>query len=274
MRVSEVEDVELDLLLQAIYRQYHYDFRQYARASLRRRVQSACDRFACSSVSQLQDRVLEDAALFSRLLQFLTIQVSDMFRDAGFFRTLRQSVTPLLRTYPSIKVWVAGCSTGEEVYSLAILLHETGLAGRAVVYATDINEEALRRAEVGVYPVERVAQFSKNYLAAGGTGSLSDYYTAAFGAARFDKSLRANVVFADHSLATDGVFSETHLITCRNVLIYFDRELQDRAIGLFGESLCRGGFLGLGARETLAFSSQGAAFVELSRAERIYRKAE
>jgi chemotaxis protein methyltransferase CheR len=274
MRPVNADDIELDLLLQAIYLKYQYDFRNYARASLKRRVSQACERFSCDSVGMLQDRLLHDATLFSQLLQFLTIQVSDMFRDPGFFRALRLDVAPILRTYPSIKVWVAGCSTGEEVYSVAILLKETGLLGRSMIYATDINDEGLQKASTGVYDIDRVAQFSTNYRAAGGTQSLSDYYTAAYGRAVFDKALRENVVFADHSLATDGVFTETHLITCRNVLIYFNRELQDRALGLFCDSLTRGCFLGLGGKETLSFSSYSTAFREFNTRERIYRKAE
>lgn len=274
MQVLDVEDIELDLLLEAIYLRYQYDFRHYAKASLKRRVRHACEQFSCGSVGMLQDRLLHDSAMFSKLLQFLTIQVSDMFRDPNFFRTLRNEVAPILRTYPSIKVWVAGCSTGEEVYSIAILLRETGMLDRSMLYATDINDESLGKAEAGVYGVDRVAQFSINYHAAGGTKSLSDYYTAAYGRAVFDKSLRSNVVFADHSLATDGVFTETHLITCRNVLIYFNRPLQDRALGLFADSLERNCFLGLGAKETLTFSSCAAQFREFNSAERIYRKVE
>jgi len=185
---------------------------------------------------------------------------------------LRRDVLPILATYPSLKIWIAGCSTGEEFYSMAILLEEEGLLDRAIIYATDVNEEALRKAEAGVYALNRVAGFSENYVAAGGQGSLSDWYTAAYNGVVFDRRLRRNVVFSDHSLATDGDFTETHLVLCRNVLIYFDRELQDRAIALFVQSLVPRGFLALGAKENLRISSHAAAFDPFDRHERIYRK--
>lgn len=265
-------DDELKLLLEAIYFKYQHDFRHYAFASLRRRVTLAMERFGCRSVSQLQDRVLHEPEIFAQMLQYLTVQVSEMFRDPGYFRALRQEVVPVLKTYPSIKLWVAGCSTGEEVWSLAIMLAEEGLLEHALIYATDINAESLRVAEAGVYPLDRIAQFSANYLAAGGTGSLSDYYHAAYDGAAFDRALRQKVLFADHSLATDAVFSEVHLVSCRNVLIYFDRPLQDRAISLFREALVRRGYLGLGARESLRLTSHADAFIEISAGARIYRK--
>jgi chemotaxis protein methyltransferase CheR len=265
-------DEELKLLLEAIYFKYQQDFRHYAFASLRRRVTLAMERFGCRSVSQLQDRVLHEPEIFAQMLQYLTVQVSEMFRDPGYFRALRQEVVPVLKTYPSIKLWVAGCSTGEEVWSLAIMLAEEGLLEHALIYATDINAESLRVAEAGVYPLDRIAQFSANYLAAGGTGSLSDYYHAAYDGAAFDRALRQKVLFADHSLATDAVFSEVHLVSCRNVLIYFDRPLQDRAISLFREALVRRGYLGLGARESLRLTSHADAFIEISAGARIDRK--
>lgn len=268
----ETFDEELKLLLEAIYFKYQHDFRHYAFASLRRRVTLAMERFDCRSVSQLQDRVLHEPEIFAQMLQYLTVQVSEMFRDPGYFQALRQEVVPVLKTYPSIKLWVAGCSTGEEVWSFAILLSEEGLLERALVYATDINADSLRTAEAGVYALDRIAQFSANYLAAGGTRSLSDYYHAAYGGAVFDRALREKVLFADHSLATDTVFSEVHLVSCRNVLIYFDRPLQDRAISLFREALVRRGFLGLGSKESLRLTSHADAFTEVSAAARIYQK--
>ncbi|HEV7731396.1 MAG TPA: CheR family methyltransferase [Candidatus Binatia bacterium] len=270
--MATVPDIELELLLEAIYRHYHYDFRRYATASLKRRLGDAVRRFDCSSLSGLQERVLRDAELFRALLGYLTVQVSDMFRDPPFHAALRRHVVPYLRTYPSIRVWVAGCSTGEEVYSLAILLREEGLLDRSLLYATDINPDALRAAEAGVYGLDRMAQFSEAYLAAGGTGSLADYYTAGYDSAVLDKTLRANVVFADHSLTTDAVFAEVQLVTCRNVLIYFDQSLQEQALGLLRDALCHKGFLGLGAKETLRFSAHAAAFEETARVERIYQK--
>ena len=265
-------DIELQLLVEAIYLKYHYDFRTYAKASLKRRMTSAMARFECKTLSQLQDRVLHDPAAFPPLLEYLTVQVSDLFRDPSYFRTLRETVVPMLRTYPSLKVWVAGCSSGEEVYSLAILLREEGLLSKTIIYATDINAKALQRAEAGVYELDRVAGFTANHRKSGARSSLSEFYTAAYGNAVFDKSLRKNIVFSDHSLATDSVFAEVQLVSCRNVLIYFDRELQDRAIGLFAEALCRKGFLGLGSKESVRFSRHAESFDELARDDRIYQK--
>ncbi|MBP3955535.1 protein-glutamate O-methyltransferase CheR [Gemmata sp. G18] len=269
---DKTEDIELRLLLDAIYRQYHYDFRGYSVASITRRLRQARERFGCRSFSQLQDRVLHESAVFPELLAYLTVQVSELFRDPAYFRAIREQVVPHLRTYPSLKVWVAGCSAGEEVYSLAILFREEGLEDRTMFYGTDINPEAIRKAEAGVYEIERVPLFTENHRLAGGKSSLSDYYTAAYGAAVFDKSLRRRAVFSDHSLVTDAVFAEVHLVSCRNVLIYFDRALQDRAIGLFKDSLVRKGFLGLGAKESLRFSAHAEAFTEFARDERIYQK--
>jgi chemotaxis protein methyltransferase CheR len=265
-------EIELRLLLEAVYLKYHYDFRGYASASLKRRMSAALPRFGCRTLSQLQDKVLHDASAFPPLLDFLTVQVSEMFRDPSYFLALRQKVVPLLRTYPSLKIWVAGCSTGEEVYSLAILLREEGLLERSLIYATDINTAALQKAEAGVYDVERLPGFTENHRKSGSATSLSDYYTAAYGRAVFDKSLRKNVVFSDHSLATDSVFAEVQLVSCRNVLIYFDRALQDRAIGLFREALVRKGFLGIGSKESLRFSSHGEAFDDFVREDKIFQK--
>jgi len=266
-------DIELRLLLEAVYLKYQHDFRHYAPASLRRRMHQAMERFECPTLSHLQARVLHEPAVFAAMLQYFTVQVSEMFRDPAYFRALRERVLPILQTYPFVKVWVAGCSTGEEAWSYAILLREAGLLERAIIYATDINPAALATAEAGVYALDRVAGFSANYLAAGGTGSLSDYYTAAYGQAMLDKSLRAQLVFSDHSLATDNVFSEVELVSCRNVLIYFDRQLQSRAIGLFHDALVPRGFLGIGSKETLRFSPRAGSFEEFAPAERIYRKA-
>jgi chemotaxis protein methyltransferase CheR len=265
-------DIELRLLIDAIYLKYHYDFRSYAMASLKRRLTTAMGRFSCETLSQLQDKMLHDPTIFHTLLDYLTVQVSEMFRDPSYYRSLRETVVPLLRTYPSLKVWVAGCSAGEEVYSLAILLREEGLLERTLIYATDINAHALQLAEAGVYGIDRIAGFTENHRKSGARSSLSDYYTAAYGRARFDKSLKKHIVFSDHSLATDSVFAEVHLVSCRNVLIYFNRELQDRALGLFREALCRKGFLGIGTKESLRFSSQADAFDELVRSDRIFQK--
>lgn len=265
-------EIELRLLLEAIYLRYHYDFREYSQASLKRRMTAALSHFDCRSLSQLQDRVLNEPGTFPQLLNFLTVQVSDLFRDPSYFRALREHAVPVLRTYPSLKFWIAGCSTGEEVYSFAILLREEGLLSRSLIYATDINSQALLQAEAGVYAIDRLPTFTTNHRLSGGQGSLSDYYTAAYGNAVFDRSLRQHMTFADHSLATDSVFAEVQMVSCRNVLIYFNRELQNRAIGLFHESLCRKGFLGIGARESLRFTAQAPHFEELSANDRLFRR--
>ncbi len=265
-------DLEFRLLIDAIYHMYQYDFRGYSAASLRRRMRSAMARFGCGTLSQLQDRVLHEPEVFAGLLDYLTVQVSEMFRDPSYFRALREYVVPMLRTYPSLKIWVAGCSAGEEAYSLAILLSEEGLLARSLIYATDINPHTLATAGAGIFDIDRIAGFTLNHQESGATSSLSDYYTAAYGRAVFDKSLKERIVFSDHSLATDSVFSEVQLVSCRNVLIYFDRELQDRALGLFHESLCRQGFLGIGTKETLRFSSQADGFEPVVASERIYQK--
>ncbi|HEY3499926.1 MAG TPA: CheR family methyltransferase [Polyangiaceae bacterium] len=269
---AAADDADLAWLLQVLFERYHYDFRLYAEASLKRRVASALQHFGYDSVRGLGARVLEDAQLFSELLRFLTVQVSDLFRDPDYFRAIREQVLPVLATYPSLRVWVAGCATGEEAYSLAIVLAEEGLLGRAQIYGTDIHPESLRVAAEGVYPVDRFARFSENYRLAGGKGSLSDFYTAGYSGAVLDRSLKKNILFADHSLATDSVFAEMHLISCRNVLIYFDRELQNRAVSLLYDSLCRRGFLGLGLKETLRFSARADGFREFVPDARIYQR--
>jgi chemotaxis protein methyltransferase CheR len=272
MTAAKVDDIEIRLLLEALYQKYHYDFRGYSMASIKRRLGQARINLGCTSFSQLQDKILHEPEIMTYLISYLTVQVSEMFRDPAYYRAIREHVVPHLKTYPSLKIWIAGCSTGEEVYSFAILFREEGLEDRTIFYATDINREALKKAEAGVYDLERIKQFTENHRLSGGKSSLSEYYTAAYGAASFDKSLRQRVVFSDHSLVTDAVFGEMQLISCRNVLIYFDRELQDRAIGLFTGSLARKGFLGLGAKESLRFSKHADAFDDFAREERIYQK--
>ena len=267
-------ELEIRLLMEAIYAQYSHDFREYSGASQRRRVAYAMEQFGCDSISALQGKVLREPETFRRLLEILTIQFTEMFRDPSFFLALREHVMPVLRTYPSLKVWIAGCSTGEEVYSMAILLHEEELLERSIIYATDINPASLEKARQGIFPLANVRNYTANYQAAGGTRAFSDYYTAAYNAARFDRDLCRNVTFADHSLATDHVFSEAHLVLCRNVLIYFNRSLQDRALGLFHASLCHKGFLGLGSKESLDFSAHSALFEPVVKRERLFRKAE
>ena len=272
MKRKAASDVELGLLLDAIFQRYHYDFRSYAEASLKRRVLAALPHFGCETISRLQERVLHEPQVFGELLGYLTVQVSDLFRDPSYFRAIRERVVPYLCTYPSLKVWVAGCSTGEEAYSLAILLAEEGLLERTLIYATDINPDSLRTAQEGIYDAERFVRFSENYRLAGGKSTLSNYYTAGYSRALLDRSLKRAILFSDHSLATDSAFAEVELVSCRNVLIYFNRELQDRAIGVLSDSLRRKGFLGLGTKETLRFSKHAAKFSELVREARIYQR--
>jgi chemotaxis protein methyltransferase CheR len=269
---ATASDQDLARFLDAVYHHYHYDFRSYALASLKRRLMAALVHFKCPTVAALEDRVIDDARTFTELLRYLTVQVSDLFRDPEYFRAIRDKVVPYLETYPSLKLWVAGCATGEEAYSLAILLAEEGLLARTLIYATDIHPESLRQAEAGVYEADRFARFSENYFHAGGKASLSDYYTARYSSAMLDRSLKQSILFSDHSLATDSAFAEVQLVSCRNVLIYFDRPLQDRALGVLRESLCRRGFLGLGSKESLRFSIHAAAFRELGPQQRVYQK--
>jgi chemotaxis protein methyltransferase CheR len=265
------DEVQVGALLEAIYRRYHYDFRHYARTHVHRRVAQALASLGCPSVAVLVDRVLGDSATFTALLDYLTIQVSDLFRDPSYYAALREKVLPHLATYPSPRIWVAGCGTGEEAYSMAILLHEEGLLERSLIYATDIDDESLRIGEAGAYDLDRMRCFSENYFRAGGRASLSDYYTAAYSWGAFVPRLRERILFSDHCLATDAAFAEVQLVSCRNVLIYFDQQLQHRAVGLFREALCPRGFLGLGTKETLAFSSHATSFEACAAQERIYR---
>ncbi|QIR86761.1 protein-glutamate O-methyltransferase CheR [Paracoccus sp. AK26] len=266
------DEVELDLFLEALHRRWHYDFRSYSRASLVRRADLARERLGCATLSDLQGRLLRDPLILPDVIDAMTVQVSELFRDPSYYLALRREVVPHLRTFPSLKVWVAGCADGEEVYSLAILFQEEGLLDRTLFYATEINRRALARAEAGVYAIDRLPAFSQNYQRAGGTGTLADHYTAAYGRVAFDRRLKDRTVFTEHNLATDQVFSEVHLVSCRNVLIYFDSPLQDRALGLFAEALTRGGFLGLGSHETLRFSSQARHFAAFHEPDRIWRR--
>lgn len=269
---GELFDIELDLFLEALYRRYQHDFRGYARPTLRRRLTQAMNTLGCASLSMLQHRLLRDPELLGPVLSYLTVQVSDLFRDPSYYSALRHKVFPVLRTYPSLKIWVAGCGAGEEVYSVAILLEEADLLRRSIIYATDVSAKAIRSAELGVYPIERAADFSRNYQLAGGQRSLSDYYTAAYDGIAFDRRLRQGVVFSDHSLATDSVFAEVQLVTCRNVLIYFESALRDRAVSLFRSALVRKGFLALGAKESLRGSMHKDEFAELDRDHRLYQR--
>jgi chemotaxis protein methyltransferase CheR len=267
-----VERIELDLLLEAVYRRYGFDFREYAPASLRRRVARRMRLEGVTTVSALQDLILRDPDVMERLLLDLSINVTAMFRDPSFYTALRNRVLPELRTYPFTRIWVAGCSTGEEIYSLAILLEEEGLNDRTRIYGTDLNEAVLETARRGVFPIHKMQEYTQNYLRTGGTRAFSDYYVSAYDGASFDRSLVRNVVFAQHNLVSDRSFNEFQLIVCRNVMIYFDRSLQDRVHDLFYGSLVRLGILALGHKESIRFSPYADRYQELDADERIYKK--
>ena len=266
------EDIEVDLFLEGIFRHYHYDFRNYSRTFIKRRLNLIKTLLQCESFSILQHKVLHDPLMMIKILNYLTIQVGDMFRDPGYFLSMRHIISSYLSTYSSIKVWIAGCGTGEELYSLAILFREEGLENRTQFFATDINYEALKRAEAGVYAMDRLEAFENNYKLTDPTSSFSKYYTVKNNHAVLDRTLKENTVFYNHSLVSDSVFGEMHLISCRNVLIYFDSSLQERAIGLFSDALIRKGFLGLGAKESLYLSPHASNFTEFQRKDRIYQK--
>ncbi|HWC25954.1 MAG TPA: protein-glutamate O-methyltransferase CheR [Solirubrobacteraceae bacterium] len=266
------ERIEIDLLLEAIQRRYGYDFRGYALASLRRRLWHRTHGEGLTTLSGLQERVLHDPTCMERLLRDLSINVTEMFRDPSFHRALRERVFPLLRTHPFIRIWNAGCSTGEEIYSVAIALHEEGLLDRTRIYATDIDDAALERARAGSFPLERMQRYTENYLRAGGSGVFSSYYTASGDRARFDRTLAEGIVFAQHNLVTDGSFNEFQLIVCRNVLIYFGPKLQEEVLGLFGASMTRFGILALGRKESIRHSVHAAEYEPLVESEKIYRR--
>jgi chemotaxis protein methyltransferase CheR len=266
------DDAELDQLLEGIFRTYHHDFRHYVRASVRRRIATGLSALRVPTLAQLSARVLADPRVFAQLLRYMTIQVSDLFRDPSYWRALREHVIPHLATYPFLRVWIAGCGAGEEAYSMAILLAEAGLLERSQLYATDVAVAGLVEAASGSYGLERARTFSDNYFKAGGKASLSDYYVTTTAQASFVPELRRRILFSDHSLATDTAFAEMQLISCRNVFIYFDRNLQDRALGVLDDALCPLGFLGLGQKETLLFSAHAAKFESVVAEEKIYRK--
>lgn len=262
----------MDLLLSGIARRYGYDFRDYARPSLIRRLRLAQHREGAATISSLLDRVLHDAQAMTRVVEAVSVHTTTMFRDADFYLALREHVLPVLRTYPFIRIWHAGCATGEEVYSLGILLHEEGLADRCRVYATDMSEAVLDRARKGVYSLKSIRDYTIAYQRAGGREDFSSYYTADAHNAVFRQSLRSNVVFSQHNLATDGAFNEFHLVLCRNVMIYFEDRLRDRAHGLIHSSLGKFGMLGLGKKETVRFTPYENLYQELPSAVRLYRR--
>lgn len=271
--IEPVLDIEIILLMEGIYQIYGYDFRDYGEASLKRRIihwLAASPQFA--TLSEAQSELLRNKELFKELLNGITVNVSEMFRDPPFFKTLREQVIPHLKTYPFVKIWHAGCSTGEEAYSMAILLHEEGMAGRYRIYATDINEAVLKRAQEGIYPLQELQKYTRNYQTSGGKSSFSDYYTARYDNALFNPWLRENMLFSSHNLAVDSDFGEMNLILCRNVMIYFNKDLKKRVISLFDSSLMPGGFFCLGMKESLDNCEIATKYQLLTPKMQIYRK--
>lgn len=268
----ESEDVEISLLLQGIYLKYGYDFRNYSNAHMKRRILRKLSKDGLNNISEIQYKLLYDKEFFKSVLSDFSINVTEMFRDPSFYKNFRKSVIPILKTYPFIRIWHAGCSTGEEVYSMAILLKEEGLYERTQIYATDFNTTVLQKAKDGIYAIDDIKEYTHNYQQAGGTASFADYYTAQYDSVIIDQSLKKKITFSEHNLVTDGVFGEMHVIICRNVLIYFNKELQNAVINLFFDSLSSGCFLCLGSKESITFSSSRDKFEVLSESEKIYRK--
>ena len=269
---SDLEKIEISLLLEGINRRYGFDFRSYAYSSLRRRIWKRITAENLPNVTALAERVLHDPMMMEKFLNDLSINVTAMFRDPSFYVAFREIVVPMLRTYPFIRIWHAGCATGEEAYSMSILLHEEGLLERSRIYATDINEMVLHKAKQGIFPISRMQEYTENYIQAGGKRSFSEYYTSKYDGALFTPALKQNIVFSQHNLVTDRSFAEFNVILCRNVLIYFDRSLQDRVQALFYESLVTFGVLCLGSKETLKFSKVEDNYEQLSSRDKIYRK--
>ena len=270
--LDEVVRIEVSLLLEAIYQRYGYDFREYARETVARRISQFLVDSGIASIGEATSRILREPSLFYRLVSYFSVNVTALFRDPFVYAALRKHVVPMLRTWPHLKVWDAGCATGEEVYSIAILLSEEGLYDRTTVYATDLSASALETAKAAIYPLETILRGSRNYLESGAKASLSDYYHARYDAAAMDSRLRRNITFARHNLAMDTSFGEMQVVVCRNVLIYFNRDLQDHVLELFWDSLENGGFLCLGDKETISFTSVADRFEVVDEDARIYKK--
>ena len=266
------EEIEIHLLLEAINMKYGYDFRNYSSAHMKRRINYRMSVDGIVSITEMQHKILYDKEFFNLVLSDFSINVTEMFRDPSFYRAFRKDVIPILKTYPFIRIWHAGCATGEEIYSMAILLKEEGLYDRAQIYATDFNKIVLQKAKDGIYPLSDIKEYTHNYQLAGGKSSFSDYYIAQYDSVIFEPSLKKKITFAEHNLVTDGVFGEMHVIICRNVLIYFNKELQSRVIKLFSDSLSNGCFLCLGSKENIKFSTSADNFEEVVSSEKIYRK--
>lgn len=269
---AERERIEIELLLEAIFRRYGYDFRNYAYDSIKRRIGHGMRALRCQTVSGMIEQVLHDPSKLQKLLRYMVVNVTEMFRDPAFFRTFREKVVPFLHTYPHIRIWHAGCSTGEEVLSMAIILQEEGLYEKARIYATDIDQEVLRKAQSGIFPLHKMQQYTQNYIQSGGRKSFSDYYSADYDAVIFNPSLMKNIVFAKHNLVTDQSFNEFNVIFCRNVMIYFNKTLQSRVHRLFYESLGMFGVLALGDRESIRFSEHENCYEAIESNEKLYRK--
>lgn len=270
--LSTTENIELELLLQAVFLQYGYDFRDYSRAHVKRRVKHRVVQEGLKSISELQNNILHDRNTFERLVRSLSINVTEMFRNPDFYKSVREKVIPVLKTYPYLKIWHAGCATGEEVYSFAIMLKEEGLLKRTQIYATDFNPDVIKQAQKGIFPIRNIKEYTSNYQKAGGKESFSDYYHANNELVIFDKNLRKDIVFANHNLVTDGVFAEVNMIICRNVLIYFNRNLQNEVLKLLHNSLITGGFLALGTKESLMFSDEEKKYKTLDTKQKIFKK--
>ncbi len=269
---SNTENIELELLLQAVFLQYGYDFRDYSRAHVKRRVKHRMIQEGLKSISELQNKILHNKESFGRLVRDLSINVTEMFRNPDFYKSIREKVIPMLKTYPFLKIWHAGCATGEEVYSFAIMLKEEGLLERTQIYATDFNSHVIDKAQKGIFPIRNIKEYTANYQKAGGKESFSDYYHANDELVIFDKSLNRNIVFAEHNLVTDGVFAEVNMIICRNVLIYFNRDLQNNVLKLLHKSLVTGGFLALGTKESLMFSDEEKKYKVIDAKQKIFKK--
>jgi len=269
---KDKEKIEIELLLQGLYAWCGYDYRNYAYNSIRRRIWHRVHAEKLGSITGLLEKILHDSDCLKRLIQDFSIHVTEMFRDPVFFLAFREKIVPVLRTYPSIRIWHAGCSTGEEVYSMAILLQEEGIYEKTKIYATDISADVLKVAKTGVFPIANMRKFTTNYIKAGGTKAFSDYYDVKGDTVKFEINLTKNIVFAQHNLVTDRSFNEFHVIFCRNVLIYFDKALQNKVHQLFYDSLGMFGFLGLGDRESILFTDTAGCYEELSSQEKLYRK--
>jgi len=271
LEIRSISEEEIDMLLNDLLEVHGYDFTNYSRASIKRRITRLINIDKFQDFSKFKIHVRNDRYYFKRFIEEITVNVTEMFRDPLFYKTLRTQILPVLATYPLIRIWHAGCSTGEEVYSMAIILHEANLLHKSLIYATDINPGVLKKGIDGIFPLSRMKQYSENYILSGGTHDFSEYYSAKYNRAKFNEQLRTKVIFATHNLVTDHSFNEFQLILCRNVLIYFDKDLQQKVLTLFDQSLEQLGFLGLGSKETINFSSLAADYRQVNK-EKIWRK--